>query len=280
MTIYGALQDAQAAAVLDYLGVAFQAADGETLDRIVSAYARRVPWESASRIVRRAETRETSDCPRWPGEFWSQALQSGSGGTCFESNYAFFALLRTLGYQGYLTINDMGEQRACHTALVIMLSGESWLADVGMPLYTTLRIDPERPIVRDSPFQRYTLRPLRPACFEVRRAPHPKPVAYTLIDEPVDEADYCVATTADYGPEGLFLDRVILNKVVDGQVWRFASSDVPWRMETFQNGHKVEMPLEGDVAEALASRFGMDAGLLEKALALVTRSRHKSVSRS
>lgn len=278
MTIHGALQDTQAAAVLDFLGVTFHVADGDTLDRLIGAYARRVPWESASRIVRRADVRDTADCPRWPAHFWSEAMSLGTGGTCFESNYAFFALLRALGYDGYLTINDMGELCGCHTALVVTLDGENRLADVGIPLYTTLRVDPAHPVVRDSPFQRYTLRPLTPDRYEVLRAPHPRPIVYTLIDEPVDEADYCVATTADYGPNGQFLDRVILNKVVDGQIWRFASSDMPWHMETFVHATREDVAIEGDPAQALSARFGLDAALLRRALALVSRPERRSIA--
>ena len=67
-----------------------------------------MPWESASRIVRRARHTESADCVLLGAEFWESHFALGTGGTCYESNYAFFGLLRRIGFEGYLTINDMG----------------------------------------------------------------------------------------------------------------------------------------------------------------------------
>ncbi len=255
--------------VLSFLGVTRAVPDLALLDRLVSAYTQRVPWESASRIARRADIAQTEDCPRWPAMFWADAMQRGLGGTCFESNYAFFSLLRALGYQGYLTINDMGETRACHTAIILELGGAAWLVDVGMPLYTVLPVDPERATPRSGTLQNYVVRPLGSRRYSVERAPHPRPICYTLIDQPVPEADYRAALMADYGEQGLFLDAVIVNKVVDNQIWRFASRDSPYRLESFRDGVGTEHPIEGGVADAVASKFGMDVATTRAALNIV-----------
>src|SRR5688572_9127270 len=126
--------------VLGYLKVSPAAPDLALLDALVGAYIRTVPWESAFRIVKRARTINTEDCPRWPEEFWADAMERGGGGTCFESNYAFFGLLGALGYEGYLTVNDVGDHPACHTAIVVPLEGEKWLVDVGWPVHGPLPI--------------------------------------------------------------------------------------------------------------------------------------------
>ncbi len=52
--------------VLVHLGVAPAALTTDLLDELMTAYTRVVPWESASRIARRAETAAIGDCPRWP----------------------------------------------------------------------------------------------------------------------------------------------------------------------------------------------------------------------
>src|SRR5512144_17491 len=107
--------------ILAYLSCPRKPPSVRYLNRLIRAYIRRVPWESASRIVKRHTTPETIRCPRWPEEFWMEALSKGTGGTCFENNLAFFTLLNTLGFHGYLTINDMLDKRACHTAIIISL---------------------------------------------------------------------------------------------------------------------------------------------------------------
>lgn len=96
-----------ASMVLDWLAVPAGRPDRALLDALVQAYRVRVPWDTTTRIVKRVRTAETAACPRWPAEFWGDAIERGSGGTCYESNYALFSLLRALGYEGYLTLNDM-----------------------------------------------------------------------------------------------------------------------------------------------------------------------------
>jgi hypothetical protein len=253
-------------AVLAYLGVPSAPPTLDFLETLVAAYPRAVPWESAFRIAKRARTPNTADCPRWPDEFWSDAMARGGGGTCFENNYAFFSLLRSLGYEGYLTINNMEEKVGCHAAIVLHVNGERWLVDGGIPLYVPLRIDPSIPTRRDSPFHTYTVRPDGEGVYQVERTRHPKPNCYTLIDVPVPDAAYRAATTADYGTDGLFLDRVIITKVVNGLPWRFCSSETPLHLESFLDGQRADHPLNGDIAKIVAEHFGMDMATVRAAL--------------
>jgi N-acetyltransferase len=250
---------------LAHLGVAPAAPTLALLDELVTAYTRAVPWESASRIARRAEAAEPADCPRWPEQFWRQAIRHGTGGTCFESNYAFFSLLRALGYDGYLTINNMGEQVGCHTAMVILLDGARWLVDVGMPLYLPLPFGPDAAEPRRTPFHTYTVRSDGPGVYQVERAPHPNPNCFTFFDRPIPDATYRAALTADYAPTGYFNDRVILTKVIGEEIWRF-NGTIPPLMESFVYGGRADRPLAGDYAAAVAARFGIDAAIVRTAL--------------
>ena len=254
---------------LRHLGMEAGAPDLRTLDALLGAYTRRVPWESASRIAKRARTRKLTDRPRWPEEFWTDAATHGTGGTCFESNYAFFGLLRSLGFEGYLTVNNMGETTGCHTAIVVRLEGARWLVDAGFPVYTPLQLLGDAPIEGWSPYQTYTLEPLPDRRYELWRAPHPSPYCFTLLDRPVPDADYRAATTRDYGRGGLFLDQVIVTKVVDGQIWRFASRERPYQLVTFHGGERTDHPIDGDVAETVGRHFRIDAEIVWTALAHV-----------
>jgi arylamine N-acetyltransferase len=256
--------------VLQYLGVEADDPSPDLLDALVAAYIRRVPWESASRIVRRASTRLTADCPRWPEIFWTQAMQAGTGGTCYESNYAFFSLLLRLGFDGYLTVNNMGQSIGCHTAIVVMLGDdERWLVDVGIPLHVPIPLLADMTTTREGPFHTYTIEPAGPHLFQVMRDRHPKPYIFTLIDQPTNNTAYRAVTTADYDEYGLFLDRVIVTRVVDERVWRFSSESPPYQLESFWQGDATYRYL-GDsvdaVAQAVADKFRMQEDIVYRAL--------------
>ena len=253
--------------VLAYLGVERARPSPDHLEALVHANVRRVPWESAFRIVRRATTARRGDCPRWPEQFWAEAVERGGGGTCFESNYAFYTLLLALGYEGYLTINNMGEEIACHTAIVVCdLAGRRWLVDAGLPLYTPIPLTVDEPSRAPSPFHTYTIRPDGSARYQVERDRHPRPNCFTLVDRPVADSDYREATAGDYGPEGYFLDRVLVNKVVGGVPWRFNSAERPLHLESYAGGKRVDHRLQDAPAEAISRHFGMDHEVVRTAL--------------
>lgn len=264
------------ARVLRFLGQEAAPPSLAALDALVTAYTRRVPWESVSRIVRRANVAATADCPRWPVEFWSLALGQGSGGTCYESNYAFFALLRRLGYAGYLTINDMRDSVGCHSAMVVMLDDCPYLVDVGLPIHLPLPLDPQRRTARQSWYHRYSATPQGTDRLLIERDNHPRPDCFTLIDRPVTDAEYRRITTDDYGPHGLFLDRAIVNRVLlDGagrpRIWRFSSAAQPYQLESFQDGAKAYHLIGSSVdtaADVVAGRFGLPRTWVARALAL------------
>jgi len=252
--------------VLSFLGLQVAVPTLPNLEKLLAAYYCTVPWESVFRIVQRAETAVPS--PRWPHTFWQEAMTRGAGGTCFESNYAFFALLQKLGYEGYLTINNMGDSIGCHTAIIIVLDGQKWLVDVGLPLYALLPLSSRGVMHRSSPFLHYTVRPDGRSRYQIERHPHPKLNAFTLIDEPVDDATYRAATEADYGENGLFLDFVIINKIINNQPWRFNMAERPWRLNRFGRGTRFDTEMNGDVPTTIAEHFGLDTAVVQQAFNL------------
>ena len=254
--------------ILDHLGIETELTSLNALDKLMDAYVRRVPWESISRMAQRAKVAHISRCPRWPVQFWEQAMQQGTGGTCFESNYAFYQLLLTLGYRGYLTINNMQDSIGCHTAIIIEFLGKKYLVDAGLPLHVPIPLDPTKPTVRESDFHTFTVTPTKPNHYRVTRDRHPRPYCFDLIDVPIDDETYRTATTNDYDKEkGLFLDRMIVVKVIDGVIWRFGSHDGrPYHMESFVEDGKTYHHLGDDLvvaANKVAKKFGMDVQLAE-----------------
>jgi len=256
--------------ILAYLGCVREEPSVRYLNRLIHAYIRHVPWESVSRIVKRHTTLETKRCPRWPAEFWQEALEYGTGGTCFENNLAFLTLLQELDFNGYLTINDM-ENPACHTAGVITLNGQKYLADVAIPIHCALPLYTNQITRRSNEFHYYTIRPEHNRRYAIERSHHPKRRAFTLVDLPIPLDAYRIAVQNDYEETGYFLDRVIIVKIIERRLWRFSSADLPFKVEGFDRTSRQEVRLETNtLAKSLAERFGMD----ETKIALALADRH------
>lgn len=252
--------------ILSYLGCVREEPSVRYLNRLIHAYIRHVPWESVSRIIKRSTTAETELCPRWPAEFWKEALKYGTGGTCFENNLAFFALVNELGFDGYLTINDM-EIPACHTASIMTLHEQKYLADVTIPIQGALPIYTHQITRRSNVFHHYMIRPENNSRYAIERSHHPKRRAFTLVDVPIPLEDYRHAVQNDYEETGFFLDRVVIVKVIKDRLWCFSSDDVPFRLEGFAKTTKQEIMLERNtLAKSISEKFSIDEDKIALAL--------------
>ncbi len=255
-------------AVLQHLGLARP--EHPTVDfmrLLLAAYVRTVPWGSVARIARKA-THVPDERARDPEAFWADVLARGGDGTCFESNGAVFALLRDLGYDGYLTVNNMGDSIGCHSAIVLRIDGEKWLVDFGLPVGAPVRLDPAHITTADWTFHDYAAVPATDSVhYAIMRSHHPRATAFTLVDTPVDADTYWQRTVRDHEPDGFFLDAVILNKEVDGAYWRYNGRENPTQFEVFVGrAQKQTHPMMGDVAAALSERFAVDVDLVRTAL--------------
>jgi arylamine N-acetyltransferase len=256
--------------ILSYLECPRTAPTLRYLNRLIYAYIRRVPWESVSRIVKRRATPETRDCPRLPDEFWNNALEHGFGGTCFESSLAFYSLLIALGYEGYLTVNDMGETRGCHAATTVLIGGQKYLVDVTIPVQVAVRIDPCQLTRRQTPVYDYSLHPVGGDVYEVKRSHNSKRASFTLIDVSVSLPDYQLIVQNDYLETGNFNRSVVINKVIDHTMTRFFGDHLPYKLEQHNKRGRREtlLPIE-KLPRVLAETFHMPEGEIAEALSHV-----------
>ncbi len=268
----GPLPAPQRDRVLAWLGVPAPGRTRAWLDALLVAYGHRVPWESASRIVRRRRHATPDACVAAPPAFWDAAMQRGLGGTCFESNAALAALLASVEIPSTLTINDMPPSVGVHTALIVEAEGERFVVDAGYPLYAAVPLPRgDAPSEVPTPWGTFSAAP-SPAGdgrYTIVQRPHPRAHAFELVDRPVPASAYERATCDDYGPGGLFLDRVVVRKIVAGDVWRFTTGDQPWVLERFRSGTRTTEPLPDDVdgvAVRLARHFTIDEATVREAL--------------
>jgi arylamine N-acetyltransferase len=244
--------------ILAYLDCTREEPSVQYLNRLIRAYIRHIPWESVTRIIKRYTTAETELCPRWPDEFWREALKYGTGGTCFENNLAFFTLLNRLEFDGYLTINDM-ENPACHAASIILLNGQKYLADTTMPIHCALPIYTNRITARSTEFHHYTVRPENNSRYAIERSHHPKRRAYMLVDVPIPLEKYRNTVQKHYEETGYFLDRVVIVKVIEERLWFFDSAGILLKLEGLDKTSKQEIILETTtLAKSLSKKFGID----------------------
>lgn len=254
--------------ILNHLGCPARAPTLRHLNRLIQAYIRRVPWESVSRILKRHTTPETESCPRLPDEFWNDAMQHGFGGTCFESSLAFYSLLTALGYEGYLTVNDMGDSIGCHAAIVILLDGQKYLVDNTIPVHAAVRIDLQKAVRRKTQLFDYVIRPVAKNKYEVERSYRPSKNLFTLIDVPVSLPDYLAVVEDDYTEaNGRFLKSVVMVKVVNEKGQRFFSDQKPYKLESFDRAGRTEKLIEPEsLPRFLAEVFQMPEDSISRGL--------------
>jgi arylamine N-acetyltransferase len=102
--------------------------DLESLDAIVAAHVRRVPFENVSKLLLYAS--EGAGRPLTLTEFLDGIEDRDLGGTCYSSNPFLCGLLQALGYRATLLAADM-ETPDVHTSIRVLLQGRAYHVDVG-----------------------------------------------------------------------------------------------------------------------------------------------------
>jgi arylamine N-acetyltransferase len=272
------LKPAELSAVLDFLEVEHEAPSRSYLTRLQHAYKTHVPWETASRVVRSADVEMLEDRPRRPAEFWQLAIAEGTGGTCFESDYALWSLLDALGFDAQLHVNDMPQHGGVqhHAALSVAIDGQRYLADVGMglelvapiPLLASGRANVGAPTFRNE-LRRTASNRWRLEVHGDRDRLRLEPgLVYEFVDRPWGAAAYDAHVVRDYGPHGLFLDAVRVTRTnPDGTIIRFSPPSTLLRFDG-ESWSEAELP-DGDHAGQIAHLVQMPEALLRRAFELV-----------
>jgi arylamine N-acetyltransferase len=275
------LEPDELTAVLDFLEVGREAPSRGYLGRLQHAYKRHVPWETASRVVRASEVEALQDRPRRPAEFWALAMEQGTGGTCFESDYAYGALLEGLGFEVGYHVNDMPQHGGVqhHAALSVTLDGARYLTDIGLgvalagplalPASGTSSVGTREwgNSIRRTASNRWRLE-LQASPERQTPGQEGSSLLYELVDRPWDLDGYDAQVVRDYGPTGLFLDAVRVTRTnADGTVVRFSPPDTLLRFDGVRWSEEV-LP-EGDRASQIGHLVRMPEELLRRAFELV-----------
>jgi arylamine N-acetyltransferase len=237
---------------------------GPGLGYLRSVFARfneRVPFETASKIVRNAEVAKLRDKPRRPPVFWADHLARGTGGTCYARAAAFEALLAGLGFSCRAVLGRV-ESDFDHAALLVAADGREWIADAGFPLPAILPCrEGETESALGSLRVQATDRGWRVDFLEgVPEGPR----GLELFREEVSMEEFSRHWAATFRPGSKFLESVSLRIQRPGRVVSFALGEI--RVDDLHS--RTRIPVSAPRAPVLQETFGVDAGLLERALAL------------
>ena len=232
------------------------------LDRVYGEWCRRVPFDNVQKRIALA----SEDAAPLPGgraaDFFERWLEHGTGGTCWPSSNALFALLEACGFEARritAAMKDRPEEN--HGSVFVQLDGDDWLADTAMlsDRVFALRkgesgeVGPELARIRVEAIEDSWR-------LWVPFPPRPEPLACRLLADRVDHAHYLqrYEATRRQSPfnHSLYASR---NREGARLVWLGSL-----RVEKTARGLEQE-PLEPDaLADSLVSELGLSEAIVGK----------------
>ncbi len=230
------------------------------LHRLFLRFNERVPFESASKIVRDHRVLDRASKPRRPDVFWQERLESGTGGTCFARVAAFDALISALGFQ---TRRVLGSVLADfdHAGLVVSVGREDWICDVGFPLPALV---PRREGRTETSVATVAVSATpRGWSVELEGGVPEGPRSLELFDAEVPEQEFAARWERTFRPESKFLREVVLRRSLENRAVSFARGEA--RVDDLHS--RTRIPLPAPRSAAVSELFGVDAAVLEEAFA-------------
>jgi hypothetical protein len=149
-----------------------------------------------------------------------------------------------------------------HTALRVTLEGEQWIADVGFPLPALLRGVEEE---IETPCGGLRVTPgARGWRVELLGGVPEGPREIEVFKAPVTSAEFLHHWQRTFRPASKFLTGVTLRREKEGRTVSFAGGEI--RVDDRHS--RTRIPLAAPRAAALEQLFGVERGILERALAI------------
>ena len=231
------------------------------LRALFARFNERVPFETASKIVRSAQVSEPEEKPRRPEVFWADFLSSGAGGTCFARVAAMDALLCGLGFAARVALGRV-QSDFDHATLLATLDGEEWVCDVGFPLPVLLRSsggETETPLgaVR-------VTRGGRGWRVELLEGVPEGPRELEIFSAPVPREEFELQWRETFRPGSSFLSAVKLRREKQERIVSFSAGEI--RVDDLHS--RTRIPLAAPRAPILEEQFGVDRELLARAFSI------------
>jgi arylamine N-acetyltransferase len=229
------------------------------LQALFSRFNARVPFETASKILRHWQVLDPAEKPRRPEIFWSDYVELGAGGTCFARVAAFEALAQALGFSTRKVLGRV-ERDFDHAALLIEEPGGIAICDVGFPLPALL---PAREARVEGAIVDLDVCPTARGFRIVLEAGVPEgPRALEIFDAEVSDEEFDARWRSTFDPQSRFLSKLLLRRQEQSRVVSYARGEV----HVDDRHARLTVPIAPPRAARLASLFEMDPALLQKAL--------------
>lgn len=232
------------------------------LHALFDRFNARVPFETATKILRYARISDPDEQPRRPPLFWKEHLELGTGGTCFARVAALGQLLSELGFPVERLLGRV-DSDFDHAALAVTDGGRVWLCDVGFPLPAPVpaaqgQID----TALGSLVISQSARGFRvDICDGVPEGPR----SLEIFSQPAAEEEFETAWRATFLSGSRFLESVALRRQSADRVISFSRGKI--RIDDRHS--RLTIPLTANRPAQLAEIFQVDAGLLDEAFAIV-----------
>lgn len=228
------------------------------LQALFARFNERVPFESASKILRDAEVADPDEKPRWPEVFWTDHVESGAGGTCFARVAAFRALVTALGFDARAVLGRVQDDFD-HAALLVRSGGDEWICDVGFPLPALLAA---REGETETALAGVHVAPApRGWSVEMLEGVPEGPRTLEVFTAPVSEEEFRARWRSTFQRRSKFLTAVSLRVERPGRILSFAAGEI--RVDDRHS--RTRIPLPSPRAPLLEEQFGTDAALLDRA---------------
>jgi hypothetical protein len=247
--------------VLDALELSAEEPSTAFLETLFRRFVARVPFETASKILRNADVADPAAKPRTPDVFWRDFLENGTGGTCYARVAAFDVLVCELGFATRKALGRV-EKDFDHAALLVSIGAKEWIADVGFPLPALLsagggEVETEVIGLSASESERGTL-------VRFSSGIPDGPRRLEIFRDPVSEEEFFGHWRSTFRPDSKFLRSVSLQRREGARVVTFTRGEV--RVDDLHT--RTRIPISDDRAGKLAELFGIEVEVLRRALSI------------
>ena len=242
-----------------------QEAPGELLvENVASAFAS-LPYENLTKILK--HDHEGGVAKRGPEEVIGVHIPLGSGGTCFSLTAALLHVLRGLGLRAEPILADRRYGENSHCALLVWLKDRPHLLDPGYLILKPLPLPGNEDLEQRVPtsFNELILRHREQGSkIELHtRQQGALNHRLTFKPEPAEDHDFLEAWDASFGWE--MMRYPLLTRVHDGD--QLYLQGARFQRRSLEEVVRSEL----STAEDIADRFGLEGGLVKRALAAFSR---------
>lgn len=232
------------------------------LHALFDRFNARVPFETATKILRFARVSDPEERPRRPQLFWKEHLEQGAGGTCFARVAALGQLLSELGFPVQRVLGRVLRDFD-HAALAVTDRGRLWLCDVGFPLPAPVPAAQGR--IETALGALAIVKSARGFRVDFSDGVPEGPRSLEIFSEPASQEEFDSAWRATFHPDSRFLESVALRRQSADRVVSFSRGEI--RVDDRHS--RLAVPITESRTAQVAEIFQIHGDLLDEAFKIV-----------